>query len=91
MSVTVKLHSLLQHKFADGQDTFDVAAATPLDCLCEMESRFPKMKKWLYDAQGELRPQVWFFVNGEKLNPDERASPLTDGDEVMILLAVAGG
>jgi molybdopterin converting factor small subunit len=86
MSVTVKLHSLLQHKFADGQDTFDVTAATPLESLREVESRLPKMKQWLYDAEGDLRPQVWFFVNGEKLHPDE-----SDGDEVLILLAVAGG
>ena len=45
MTVQVKLHSLLQHKFAAGQDTFDVAATSPLECLHEMESLFPAMRR----------------------------------------------
>ncbi len=56
-----------------------------------MEGQFPKIKKWLYDKQGELRPQVWFLVNGERIYADKLTKQLNDGDELLILLAVGGG
>lgn len=56
-----------------------------------MVRQFPKIKKWLYDKQGELRPQVWFLVNGERIYADELNKQLNDSDELYILLAVGGG
>ena len=91
MSVKVILSSLLRQKVPNGQDTFQVSAGTPLDCLHELESRFPDMRKWLYDDRGGVRPQIWLFVNGEKIHPDELAHTLADGDEVQIMLALSGG
>ena len=56
-----------------------------------MREQFPKIRKWLYDKQGALRPQVWFFVNGERIYADELTRQLNDGDELFILLAISGG
>jgi molybdopterin converting factor small subunit len=49
------------------------------------------MRQWLYDKQGELRPQVQFFVNGQKIDADGLTNPLNDGDELFIFLAIGGG
>jgi molybdopterin converting factor small subunit len=56
-----------------------------------LEARFPKIKRWLYDKQGNLRPQVWFFVNGQKISAGDMAKPLNDGDELFFVLAISGG
>lgn len=90
MSVRVKISSLLRPS-TNGQEVVEVTGNTPLECLRSLQSKFPKMKKWLYDKKGELRPQVWFFVNGEKILRDDANKPLNDGDELFVLLAIGGG
>jgi molybdopterin synthase sulfur carrier subunit len=90
MSVTVKVPSLLR-KYTNGQELLEVPGYSPMECLNNLVVQFPGLSRWLYDKQGELRPQVWFFVNGERINADELTNPLNDGDELLIMLAVAGG
>ena len=91
VSVKVRVPSLLKKKLPQGQDALEVEATTPLECLLALEPLDPKMRKWLYDEKGEIRAQVWFFINGEKIQADELTRALSDGDEVSILLAVSGG
>jgi molybdopterin converting factor small subunit len=90
MSVKVKLPLLLS-KYANGQELLDVAGYSPIDCAHKLVIQFPNLKRWLYEKQGQLRPQIWFFVNGARIPADELASPLKDGDELFILLALGGG
>ncbi len=90
MSSTVKLAPLLR-KSAGGQETVEVNASSPLESLADLERQFPSVRRWLYDKQGDLRPEVIFFVNGERVFPEELSRPLGDGDEVYLMLAIAGG
>lgn len=90
MSVNVRISSLLR-QFTNGQEFVEVPTNSPLECLHSLVRQFPKIKKWLYDKQGELRPQVWFLVNGERIYADELNKQLNDSDELYILLAVGGG
>jgi molybdopterin converting factor small subunit len=90
MAVKVKVSSLLQ-KFTNWQECVEVEGNTPLECLHALEKQFPSIKRLLYDKQGKLRPQFWFFVNRQKISSDELNNPLKDGDELMILLAISGG
>jgi molybdopterin converting factor small subunit len=50
--------------------------------------QFPGMKPKLYDAQGDIARYVHLFVNSKQASPDQL---LKDGDELLIMLAVAGG
>ena len=90
MSVKVKITTLLL-KYTDGQEIVEVDGTTPLECLDEIKSRFPGMRKWLYDKNGELRPQIWLFVNGERIFTDDIDKQLKNGDELSVLLALGGG
>jgi hypothetical protein len=93
MKVKIKMSSLLRQlsQLPKEPDTTYVSAPNPIECLQNMADRFPSLKKWVYDNQGRVTPQVQFFVNGEKLLADEFASPLNDGDELFIVLAIGGG
>lgn len=90
MIVKVRLSGLLS-KFADWQEIVEAEGANTIECLRNLAVQYPRLKKWVYDKRGELRPQVWFFVNGERIYASELANPLKDGDELRIILAVAGG
>ena len=90
MSVKVKIPSILR-KYANRQELLDVTGQSPIECVHNLVLQFPEMKRWLYDKQGELRPQVVFFVNGQGIYADGLTNPLNDGDELFIFLAIGGG
>ena len=90
MSVKVRISSLLR-KYANGQELLEVTGYSPVECLHNLVVQFPDIRRWVYDKQGELRPQVWFFTNGERISADELTNPLKDGDELFIFLALGGG
>ncbi|NQT71369.1 MAG: MoaD/ThiS family protein [Chloroflexi bacterium] len=90
MSVTVTMSDLLRR--ATGQsEPVQVSAASSLECVQEVANRFPILKKWLYDEETKLKPQVWLSLNGERIYEDEFTRMLKDGDELSIMLAVLGG
>ena len=66
MSVRVKLPLLLR-KYANGQELLEMAGYSSIECAHNLVVRFPDIRRWLYDKQGELRPQIWFFVDGERI------------------------
>ena len=90
MSVKVRISSLLR-KYANGQELLEVTGYSPVECLHNLVVQFPDIRRWVYDKQGELRPQVWFFTNGERISADELTNRLKDGDGLFILLALGGG
>ena len=90
MPVKVKFPSILR-KYTDGQEFAEMPVSSPIECLRSLETRFPKIKRWLHDKDGSLRPQVWFFVNGRRIYGDELNSLMKDGDELSVLFAVGGG
>jgi molybdopterin converting factor small subunit len=90
MSVNVKLSAVLR-KATNWQETIEVTGDTPLECLRDLEVQFPGIRKWIYDKAGNVLPQIQLFVNGERIYADELTKQLKSGDELMILLAIAGG
>ena len=93
MKIKVSLSSLLRQfsGLTKEPDTIEVTGSTPLECLSALTSRFPSMRQWVYDKEGNLLASTMFFVNREKLLPHEFAKTLKDGDALLILLAFAGG
>ena len=90
MSIKVKV-SLILRQFTNGQELVEVTGQNPIECLHDFVAQFPDAGRWLFDEQGEVRPQVWFFVNGEEVHANKATNPLKDGDELFILLAIGGG
>ena len=62
------------------------------ECIDGLEARYPGLKERLCDETGDLRRFVNVYINGEDVRfQDGLATPLTGGDEVSIVPAVAGG
>lgn len=69
----------------------EVRGQSAIECLHNLEVRLPSTRQWLYDKQGDLLPQVQFYVNGEGAYADELTKALEDGNELLVLLAIGGG
>ena len=90
VNVKVTISPTLCHlsQLIDEPEVFEVRAANPLECLQIMLERYPSMRQWAYDKEGQLLPLIWFFVNDPdlraKIPPDQFTKPLKDGDELTI-------
>jgi len=92
MAVTVKIPTPLRSLTGE-QGTVTAHEASTLQELVEhLETSYPGMRDRLCEADGQLRRFVNVFVNGEDVRfLQGLESALTEGDEVSIVPAVAGG
>ena len=86
MRIMVTISRLLRHlsQLSSDLGAFEVEAFSAPECLKAASERFPSIERWGYDEAGTIRPQIWFFVNGERLPDDELCRPLNDGDALLI-------
>jgi sulfur-carrier protein len=91
MAVTVLIPTPLQ-KFTSNQASIECDATDIDTLLASLETSFPGIKNRLCDDSGQLRRFLNFYVNSEDIRFLEgQATALSDGDEVSIVPAVAGG
>lgn len=91
MSVKILIPTPLQ-KLTHDQATIECEGTTIADLLNDLEDNCPGIKARLCDESGELRRFVNFYVNSEDIRfLDGKNTVLTDGDEVSIVPAIAGG
>lgn len=91
MAIKVLIPTPLQ-KFTNNEATVECDAANIGGLMDTLDAHFPGIKARLCDDQGELRRFVNFYVNSEDIRfLDGKDTALSDGDEVSIVPAVAGG
>ena len=90
MPVTVKIPSQLRAATA-GEASADVEGATVGEVLDALYDRYGELRSRIAE-DGGLRRFVNVYVGGEDIRfLDGLDTPVSDGDEVTILPAVAGG
>jgi molybdopterin converting factor small subunit len=91
MAIQVLIPTPLQ-KFTDDQASVSLEATCIDDLLQALDGRFPGIGARLCDENGKLRRFLNLYVNSEDIRfLDNQATLLSDGDEVSIVPAVAGG
>ena len=83
----VRLRSPLR-ELAGGQAELAVEGATLGEVIRCLERSYPRLSGWVLDEQGEVRPHVNLFVNGERSPLD---TTLSARDEIHVLAAISGG
>ena len=90
MSVTVKIPTQLRNA-TDGEATADVDGSTVGEVLDALYDRYDELRSRIAE-DGGLRRFVNVYVGGEDIRfLDGLDTPVSEGDEVTILPAVAGG
>jgi molybdopterin converting factor small subunit len=91
MSVTLQLPTVLA-KLADGQRSLQVQGSTLGDVVADVATRFPGLAPRLRDAAGQPYPFVTFYVNDDDARLQGGfAATVRDGDEIIVVPAIAGG
>ena len=91
MSVTMKLPTQLRAS-AGGEGAVAVEGSPVGEALEALYIAYPELRERLSDEDGSLRRFINVYVNGDDIRFGELLdTPVTDGQEVQILPAVAGG
>jgi molybdopterin converting factor small subunit len=90
MPITLHLPTVLA-RLADGRE-IEVAGETVGDAIADVAARFPALAPRLRDETGNPYPFVTFYLNDEDIRfHGGFDAPLSDGDELTIVPAIAGG
>lgn len=91
MSVKIRIPTPLR-KLTDGKGEVEGTGKTIEELLENLEGKYPGIKERLCDESGNLRRFVNVYVNEEDIRfMQGKETILTDGDEVSIVPAIAGG
>jgi molybdopterin converting factor small subunit len=90
MPVNVHIH-LTHRQFTNGQDVVATEGTTVGECLNHLIKQFPGMEKALFAKKDKLLNVVEVFVNHAAAFPNELTKPVKDGDEITLLVMLAGG
>ncbi|MEO6050036.1 MAG: molybdopterin-synthase adenylyltransferase MoeB [Pyrinomonadaceae bacterium] len=91
MSVTIVIPTPLR-QFAEGKMEIEVVATTVGEALDALTKEFAELRKHLYNEQDSLRNFINVYVNDEDIRHlDGPATPVKDGETIMIVPSIAGG
>ncbi len=91
MAIEVRIPTILR-TYTDGEKSVEATGATLSELIENLESNHPGIKARLLEDQGDLRRFVNLYVNDEDVRfTGGLDTELSDGDQVVVLPAVAGG
>jgi molybdopterin converting factor small subunit len=88
----VKVHIHVTHRqYTNGLEVVAVEGNTVGECLNHLIKQFPGMEKALFAKKDKLLNVVEVFINHETAYPNELIKPIKDGDEIHLVIMLAGG
>jgi molybdopterin synthase sulfur carrier subunit len=91
MAVQVKIPTPLR-KFTHGSEMVEVEGSNIREVLDQLETNYPSIKSKLCDDSGNVRRFINVYANEEDIRfLDKMETAVSDGDEISIIPAIAGG
>ena len=88
----VKVHIHATHRqFTDGMEVVGVEGSTVGECLNHLIKQFPGMEKALFAKKDKLFNIIEVDVNQASAYPNELVKPIKDGDDIHLVVMLAGG
>ncbi len=90
MAVQVHIHAT-HRQFTNGLEVVEVEGKTVGECLGQLVKQFPGMEKALFTRKDKLLNIVEVYLNHASAYPNELVKPVKEGDEIHLVLMLAGG
>jgi len=90
MSIRIHIHAT-HRRFTDGQEVVEVEGHTVGECLNYLIRQFPGMEKAIFARKDKLHNIVEVYLNHASAHPNELVKPVRDGDEIHLIIMLAGG
>ncbi len=91
MAIKILLPTPLR-QFAGGNSEVEVQAATAGEALSQLAAEHSDLRKHLYNENDDLRSFINVYVGDDDIRHlDGQATPINDGETIMIVPSIAGG
>lgn len=91
MTIKVSIPTALR-QYANGKNTVELPGSNVGQVLGQLAEGYPELRRHLFSDDGQVRNFVNVFVNDENIRDRENQdTDLREGDELVIVPAVAGG
>jgi molybdopterin converting factor small subunit len=91
VSVQIRIPGVLA-PLTGGQTAHQASAATVGDVVADVAGRYPRIAGKLRDEKGEPYPYVVFYLNDDDIRFQSGfRTAVKDGDEIVVVPAIAGG
>jgi molybdopterin converting factor small subunit len=90
MGVKIYLHPNMCH-LTDNQDIVETTGRTVGECILQLIKRYPELNDLVFDKDGILKTFIEIWVNRTAAYPNELERKVEDGDEIHLLITIAGG
>ena len=91
MSVMVHIPTPLR-QYVSNEETLTVEGSTVGEALAEVTSRYPDLKKHIFNDEGRVRSFINVYVNDEDVRfLDKAETPIKASDEIRLIPSIAGG
>jgi len=90
MAINVHIHAA-HRQFTDGLEVVQVEGHTVGECLNHLIRQYPGMEKALFAKKDKLLNIVEVYLNHMSAHPNELLKPVRDGDEIHLIIMLAGG
>jgi molybdopterin converting factor small subunit len=88
----VKVHVHATHRqYTNGLEVVEVVGGTVGECLNHLVKQYPGMEKALFAKKDKLLNVVEVYVNHTSAHPNELVKSIKDGDDIHLLVMLAGG
>jgi len=90
LGARIRIHPLLRD-LVNGQEIVVVEGENVGKCLANLVKQYPEIHENIFDPRGKLLKHIEIFINGKTASPEELAAPVSDGDELSMLMLLSGG
>ena len=90
MTINIHLHKT-HREHAGGREIVPVAGHTVGACIDDLVRQYPGLRERLFETGGKLRHFIEIYLNNESAYPDELKRATREGDEIHIVILLAGG
>lgn len=90
MSVKIHLHPDMCY-LADNNEIVESTGSTVGECIRELIARYPGLGELVFDKDGRLKTFIEIYINRMAAYPNELERNVDDGDDIHLMMTVAGG
>jgi molybdopterin converting factor small subunit len=90
LSIKIHLHPNMCY-LTENKETVETGGSTVGECLGQLTARYPGLRELIFYKDGGLQTFIEIYVNGRAAYQNELERGLDDGDEIHLLMMIAGG
>jgi molybdopterin converting factor small subunit len=90
MSIKIFLHPYMYY-LTESRETFETDGGTVRDCLGRLIEKYPELHDLIYYKDDSLQTFIEIYINRKTAVPHELDLVVHNGDEIHLMMTVAGG